>query len=216
MVIHKKIGNTITRRINISFIFGGRLMLALYIFILILLLLIVPFPIKLRVIFQDLDLEVYLYRFKVFSLQKTLKKKKEKEKCKPKKEKKKPKKKKLQFNLEVLKNIIYKLNHNPIKPKMRLCYQMNYSTGDAANTAKIYGIIYQVITTFYMILNIPFKIVENDMNLTPNFQSEGIYVKIKIKSIIFLNLVKIIYMILLILLSLKYKEVDPKGESYGM
>ncbi|MBK1810972.1 DUF2953 domain-containing protein [Clostridium sp. YIM B02505] len=191
-------------------------MLALYIFILILLLLIVPFPIKLRVIFQDLDLEVYLYRFKVFSLQKTLKKKKEKEKCKPKKEKKKPKKKKLQFNLEVLKNIIYKLNHNPIKPKMRLCYQMNYSTGDAANTAKIYGIIYQVITTFYMILNIPFKIVENDMNLTPNFQSEGIYVKIKIKSIIFLNLVKIIYMILLILLSLKYKEVDPKGESYGM
>jgi hypothetical protein len=176
----------------------------------------IPFPVKIQVVFKEMDLKVYLYKFKVFSLIETLKKKteKDKKKCKPKKEKKK--KKKLVMNLSVVQNIIYKLNNNPIKPKIRLYYDINYSTGDAASTAILYGIIYQAIAVLSIIISVLLNITINKTDIAPNFQSEDVFVKIQFKSIIFLNLVKIIYMILLILLSLKYKEVDPKGESYGM
>lgn len=149
--------------------------------LIILLVLLLPIPIKTSVFYSEKKLGIYLYKFKLNM---------NKMKKKPKVNKIHPKKKK---SLSTIKLGVNVLRHNLLKPHINLNINFMYGLDNAATTAQLYGLLNLMNPAIYKFLD-EFFIVKNfDYNIQANFNK--ILLKFNIVSIIFINLLTILYII---------------------
>lgn len=158
-----------------------------------LLLLFIPIPIKISISYSKGNYYIKLYKFYILK-SKTIDSpslKAEKHKKKPKQKKKLNNKYKPKFKdiLEILKS----LKRNKFKPKLKINGKLDYSTGDAKNTAISYGIINGVYPPILELIKILFSIKKVNINVNPIFKDE-IIVNFELISIIYTSIVKTIYM----------------------
>lgn len=174
----------------------------IYIIISIVTTLLTPIPIKTTVVFKDKNLNIYLYRFKIYS---TIKKEKMKEKVKEEIVKESTVSDIImdKITYQRVRKIMKSLCCNPIKPKVKMNYSIEYGFDDASTTAVSYGIIHQIISALNMSINVPLKLVNSQYKINPVFNCEKFFIHLNIKSIISVNLVKIIYIVVLVVLKLK-------------
>ncbi len=95
-----------------------------------------------------------------------------------------------------LKGIIELFINSKFKFTIRTKFRMDYSIEDAAINAITYGFLYQVTAFISTILNLFFKV----KNFTPtiNIKYNENFFKFESTSIIFINIAKIIYMVIVI------------------
>ncbi|GIM30551.1 hypothetical protein CPJCM30710_32170 [Clostridium polyendosporum] len=167
----------------------------LYIIITIVSTLLTPIPLKTTIILKDKNLNIYLYRFKIFSTAKKEKDLKIDHKISDTIRDK--------FNYPKARRLMNLLSCNPIKPKIKMNYSLEYGFDDASTTAVSYGIIHQIISALNIFINVPLKLIKSQSKINPVFNSGKFFIYLKIKSIISVNLVKIIYIIILVKLRLK-------------
>lgn len=180
--------------------------------LIILLIFFLPIPFKFIIHYSKENYYIRLYKFTL--LKKEIKKKvieneerreDNKEPTKPKKEKRLKKFFKRSYNPR---KIIKALDKNRFKPTMRIDGRFDYSLNDAALTAISYGVISSLMPSLLRLIKIIFKTKKIKLPISPQFKDEFI-VNFDIKSIIFLSLAQIIYMLFLILKgSVAHKEVN--------
>ncbi|WP_346885095.1 DUF2953 domain-containing protein [Clostridium sp. UBA4395] len=95
-----------------------------------------------------------------------------------------------------LKGIIELFIHSKFKFTIRTKFTVDYSIEDAAINAITYGFLYQITAFISTILNLFFKL----KNFTPtiNIKYNENFFKFESTSIIFINIAKIIYMVIVI------------------
>ncbi len=95
-----------------------------------------------------------------------------------------------------LKGIIELFINSKFKFTIRTKFRMDYSIEDAAINAITYGFLYQITAFISTILNLFFKV----KNFTPtiNIKYNENFFKFESTSIIFINIAKIIYMVIVI------------------
>lgn len=193
------------------------------IFLLILLLIILlPLPIIIKADYRNKKINIKLYKFTVldfdFSLDnitdeikhfeeskkkekkdddkkntdKSPSNKKEKNDTAEKKEKPKPL---LNIDYNFIMGCIEKLQNMWFKPTFRLTCSFSYSLADAARTALCYGALSSFPGIIYYLFKIPFKIKKFKVNVLPVFEDKFL-LKFNFKSIFFVSLANIIYMII--------------------
>ncbi|ERI91352.1 hypothetical protein HMPREF1982_03311 [Clostridiales bacterium oral taxon 876 str. F0540] len=159
--------------------------------LLLIILLLLPIPIKIRLSYLNKCLKLYIYRFQINPLKK-------KDKAEHKKKPKRTEiKRKLNFSdiLFIIKNI----NRNKLKPVLKLQILLNYGLADAAVTGISYGVISYLISLVPNFFSIPFKIKKYKSTINPDFNNFKL--ETKIESIIYISLVKIIYMSFIVIKS---------------
>lgn len=172
--------------------------------VVLLILFFVPLPLYLTFSYSNNKLSVFIYKTKVFPTQNT------------KKSLKKPKNKTLYPKLlyfKILQQIYNKSGHFLFKSSLNITFDINFGLGDSYNTAIFYGLLSSFINSGYHFFNKIFRIKNYQVLLTPEFNKSML--KFTVKSIMFINLAKIIYMSILIYYyfkngsknSLKPKEV---------
>lgn len=171
-------------------------MFYLYLILFVILFLLIPIPIKLNINYSNHNYNLYIYNFKL-NAEKLLNHYKKKTIIKPLKEE--------DFDLKSMLHLVNYISSLKYKPTIRLKFYFNYGFVDASNTAIAYGYIYSMSPILYKILNIPFKIKRYDYNIKPNF--EGPFLESNINSIIFVNLIKIIYMFIFIRYKIKHLKL---------
>lgn len=163
----------------------------------------IPIPVKIRLIYKDKILNLYVYSFKI-NINKKIKQFKEKPS--------KPEKKKKGFdksiiNLDSIKLIVHKINCSRFKPTLRFLVNIEYGLIDAFSTGIAYGVIHSLSPFIYEALSVPFKIKKYNLKPKPNFNQ--LKLSAVLESIIFINLAKIIYMLLIVLATIrKIKKAD--------
>jgi hypothetical protein len=163
----------------------------------------IPIPIKIRLIYKDKILNLYLYSFKI-NINKKIKNIKEKLP--------KPPKKKKAFDKDFLtfdniKIILHRIKSSRFKPTLRLSIGIEYGLIDAFSTGIAYGVFHSFSPFIYEALSVPFKTKRYKLNLKPNFNQ--LELAAVIESIIFINLAKIIYMAIIVLITIrKIKKAD--------
>jgi hypothetical protein len=172
-----------------------------YIILAIILILLVPIPVKLTVAYEDNKLCLYIYNFNI--------KLDKKAKAKSKKAKKKvPKIPELE--LSDLKELINRIDCSRFKPTLRMHISLIYGLLDACSTGVAYGIINSLSPFLYKMLTIVFKVKKFKLDVKPDF--DQLIINTRIKSIIFINLGKIIYILMIILKffkAIKQKHNEP-------
>ena len=168
--------------------------------IIILLILLLPIPIKLSICYSKENYYIKLYKFTI--LKKGTKNGVENNKKKINEKKINEIKKKKTSNFFFTrsfdpKKIVKALDRNKFKPTLRLEGSLSYSLNDAAKTAISYGAISATMPLILRIINVFFKSKKFKFPITPQFKDDFI-VNFDIKSIIFLSLAQIIYMLFLI------------------
>lgn len=168
-------------------------------FILLLLTVLIFYPIKLKIkiILSEKDLEMFFYKKNIFSLKELIKKKQAQSKSEPCKENKeeedfsknKPSKKNIKFPVKKLINILY---YNKFKPSLKLSLDITYSTEDAALTAIFYGIIHQLSSFLYVLLDTFFNFKNFSKEINPQFNDIN-SILFEIEGIITINFAQIIY-----------------------
>lgn len=153
-------------------------MIVLLIFLLVLLL---PIPIKTSILYSEKKLGIYLYNFKL-NKRKLIKKATT--------TKIPLKKKKV---LSILKLGINVLRNNFFKPYIKLNINFMYGLDDAANTAEVYGLLNLMNPVIYKIFGEFFFVKNFVYNIHASFNKT--ILKFNIRSIIFINLLTILYMI---------------------
>ncbi|MFD3157368.1 DUF2953 domain-containing protein [Haloimpatiens sp. FM7330] len=171
-----------------------------------------PIPIKIQLKFMDNKFELYFYNKKI-DLKKT------KDTDSKKKKKKRSKLKYFQtkkLTKDILINIYNILEFNPLfKPSLKFKYYLSIGTDDAAKTALLFGLINTMPAYIYKFLSNFFKVKKYKYHINPNFNKKEI--NIQISSIIFANIVKVIYMIFKILsISKKYKNKPTNSNNFKM
>jgi hypothetical protein len=177
----------------------------MYVFIkilaVIMIILFIPIPFSIRLRYID-EPEVYVYSFKLNlrRIQNIIKKRKAKKTdCD---EEDKDKYSKLKYYKEIISNI----GRLRFKPNLKLRLKSHYGLNDAAVTGISYGIISGALAACYEVLNKFFNIKEYDLSVRPEYNK--LTFDCDIKCIIFINLAKIIYMVIIFLKSIKKsKEV---------
>lgn len=164
---------------------------SLVIIILFILLLFIPIPFTFQVIYQNSNVSLYVYKKFIFSF----KEYKEKSDIKKKKIKREIRH---DFNLIDFKTLILVLYKNPFKPKLNLSLSLNYSLDDASLTAITYGFINQFLGIAYSFINTLFNISSLDYRILPEFK-DTFELFLDIKGIIYINIVKLIYILFLYL-----------------
>ncbi len=161
--------------------------------LILLLLLFIPIPIKISISYSKGNYYIKLYKFYILKSKATDSPSLEEKKInnKPKSKKKIFSKYKPKFKdiLEILKS----LNKNKFKPKLKVNCKLDYSTGDAKNTAISYGIINGVYPPILELIKIFFSIKKAHINVNPIFKDE-ILVNFELISIIYTSIVKTIFM----------------------
>ncbi len=183
-------------------------------FLLILMIIILaPIPLKISIYYSFDNYYIKLYKFTIISKEK-IKKKKQSSNTKSKSHKKKKDSLNI-FDIIHKKYLIQKLYNSKFKPKINLKGNLDYSLNDSAHTAITYGLLSQFTPIFYFVLSIPYKINKFKFNINPLFEDKFL-VKFEISSIIFISIVKIIYVLIIIFKSVLYsEEVDPYiGNNY--
>lgn len=164
----------------------------MFFIIFILIILFFPFPIILSLKYKEKNLCVFFFGVKIYP----------NKKLKIKSKKKKPKKKlNTSFYITIFKTLFYKITTNPFKPYLHFNLNIYYGLNDAAKTAILNGVIRSFSPSLYQLFNLIFKTTKYNLNITPIFEKSTL--RIEIKSIIFINIAKIIYMTLVILKALK-------------
>ena len=143
--------------------------------IIILLILLLPIPIKVSICYSKENYYIKLYKFTIL---------------------KKRTKNGVENNFDP-KKIIKALDRNKFKPTLRLEGSLSYSLNDAAKTAISYGAISATMPLILRVINVLFKSKKFKFPITPQFKDDFI-VNFDIKSIIFLSVAQIIYMLFLI------------------
>lgn len=170
------------------------LFIKILVVIVIILLIPIPFSIRLRYIDEP---EVYVYRFKLNLrlIQSMIKKRKvKKTDCD---EEDKDNYSKLKYYKEIISNI----GRLKFKPNLKLSLKSHYGLNDAAVTGISYGIISAALAAIYEVLNIFFNIKEYNLSVHPEYNK--LTFDCDAKCIIFINLAKIIYMVIILLKSIK-------------
>ncbi len=181
------------------------------IFIIILIILFLPLPIKIKLEYSNKNLVIKLYKYMIFSSLNGVENKYLKKLIKN-----KPKikdnniKSKSQRNL--IKKISYKklyknISTNKLKPKIKLNASLIYGIDDAAVSAILYGLLCNIPTLLYFILNIIFKVKNLSFDIKPKFNTT--LLTFGITSIFYFNIANIIYMLFLLFKSKENKEVAP-------
>ncbi len=152
----------------------------------------IPLPLFLTCRYKNNKLNVYVYNIKIYPTKKTIDAVKE------------PKPKTLYPKLAYLKTIrhIYIYSNAALsKSTLRLKSHISYGFDDPCTTAILYGIFHSVSEYLYILFSDLVKVKNFNVSITPVF-NKSVF-EFEIKSIIFINLAKIIYIILLIYVSFR-------------
>lgn len=178
--------------------------------IILLLLILIPIPIKISMFYSNNNYYIKVYNFNIISSKKS-KKINTYINCKLNKliERTSIDTSNIDFNFYklFLKKLIFNLKRNKHKPKFKFNGELSYSLFDSFNTAIFYGILSTFFSFIYRGLNIPFKMKKSKLNIKPVFK-DTLSINFYCKSIIFLSLGKVIYMLVIFLKTyLQVKEV---------
>lgn len=166
--------------------------------IIILLILLLPIPIKVSICYSKENYYIKLYKFTILKNHTENWVENNKKKINQKKVTKKKKNSNFFFTRSFdPKKILKALDRNKFKPTLRLEGSLSYSLNDAAKTAISYGAISATMPLILRIITVLFKSKKFKFPITPQFKDDFI-VNFDIKSIIFLSLAQIIYMLFLI------------------
>lgn len=187
----------------------------------------IPIPLKFKVYFSQDNYYIYFYRLDILSknhglVRKFMNNKKNKSNKKQKSSDKNSedsksteketsfknkKQKKSKLNID-FKKLFKNIKSNKFKPKIKFDSTLNYSLGDAANTAISVGILYNLNPILYFVLSILFKVKKLNLKFNPIFKDKIIY-ELTLTCIITFNLAQIIYMLILFIKSTsKIQEVS--------
>ncbi|OFI07620.1 hypothetical protein CLOACE_02240 [Clostridium acetireducens DSM 10703] len=176
----------------------------MYLFIVVLFfILFIPFPIKICFYYNNGKINVFLYKI---NLSNNINKK-----YNIKKEGKKEYDNKEKVSYVYLKNTygsIYKIFQSlKFKPKLSFHISLYYGLGDAAHTAIFYGILNSLYTVIYKTIDNFFNIKHIAFKVKPNLENKVL--KVNITSIFYINLAKLIYMLIIFFIkSHKNKSVN--------
>lgn len=175
-----------------------------FIFLVILLIFFIPVPIKFNIYYSTINYYIKLYGLTIIS----------KKKCSHiiKHHKVKPSLKKEHkffsrfYNIDLksiyLKTLISNLYNSKFKPLFKIKFSLDYSLSDAAKTAIFYGVLCQIPPLIYVLINIPFNTYRVNFKINPIFEDKFL-LKIETSSIIFISFANIIYIIIILLKSIK-------------
>ena len=104
------------------------------------------------------------------------------------------------FYFLILKDYLKRLSSTKFKPKLILGFSFKYSTNDAAVTSLIYPLINEFLSLVCTILKIPFKLKFKTVSITPEYKNK-VDIYLVINCIFIVNIVKLTYMIILLLIS---------------
>lgn len=158
----------------------------------ILVILFIPLKVRITLSFDKcsgLQIFIYNYNIKTSKIYKKLTSKEKKAK--------KAKEPKKNININTLWLLLKKLDNNSYKPKLYLNSNIDFQVEDAAYTAMIYGISNALIPFIERFINVFFSISSFKIHINPLFNNEN-SVSFNIKSIIKVNLAKLIYMAIII------------------
>lgn len=158
----------------------------------VILIMFIPLPLFLTFIYEENKLAVYVYNIKVHPSEKTKNTVK-----KPKSNTMYPK----ALYIRIIKHIYRKSNHTLFKSSLKFKCNILYGLDDACATALLYGVLNSTLQCFYHLFSELFRVKDFDIDITPKF-NKSIF-KLKVNSIIFINLAKIIYIVYLIYISFK-------------
>lgn len=165
----------------------------IYILIAILLILILPIPIEIKLIYKDNIFQFYIYNFEVNLKKRTKKKIKRRTANAAKKSKK--------IDFDSAKLILHKIDCAKFKPTLKMNMKIKLGTGDASYTGISCGALYYFSPIIYRILEVIFKIKSYNFDVKPDF--DNLSLNTYINSIIFVSFAKIIYMLILLINSVK-------------
>ena len=120
------------------------------------------------------------------------------------------------FNLSEIKLIIGKLKHLKLKPTLTLKTKLEYGFNDAAFVAILFGLIHSTHSLLYLVLRDFVKVKNIDLKVIPHFEENDF--NMETLSIIYMNLVKIIYMAFVMsicLIKIKHRKSSLKKYKGG-
>jgi hypothetical protein len=166
-----------------------------------------PIPIKITLKYTNKLLEIYIYNKKLNINVPSTNKLKHKTKSKTNLVSKFIK----SINFNDIRQIVYKIINLKFKPSLILKTKLEYGVDDAAFVAILFGMIHSAYSFLYLLLKNFVTVKTIDLKVTPYFEEKDF--KIKIKSIIYVSLAKIIYMaiimsICLINIKLSHKKIN--------
>jgi hypothetical protein len=159
----------------------------------ILLLFFIPIPIKITVTYKNNHLCLFVYKFNI-KLSKKEKKKLNKD----------AKKSYRSFNITFsdIMDLIHEIDCLRFKPTLRMKIILDYGLVDASSTGIAFGVLNSFSPFIFRLLSIMFKVKKYDLKINPNFNQ--LMLKGSIKSIIFISLAKIIYIMIKAIKQLKF------------
>lgn len=181
--------------------FGGNFVIIAFI-VISLFLFFIPLPLYLKFFFRDNKLSVFVYSFKIYP-RRSVKKLIEE----PKKHTFYPK----VLYIKIFQNIYNKSGHFLYKSALKIDFDIKYGLNDAYTTAMSYGILQSLINSGYYFFNRIFRIVSYKPNIKLKY--DEFFLEFTVKSIIYINLAKIIYITLLIYISFRKgakENLNPK------
>ena len=180
--------------------------IGIIVFLLILTIILFPIPLKITLKCSNKVLEIYIYN----------------KKLKP----KIPSKKDLEctekenflrsLNLNDIRLIVYKIKNLKLKPSLILKTKLEYGFNDAAFVAILFGLIHTSYSFMYLLLINFVKVKNIDLKVIPHFEENDF--NLEILSIIYMNLVKIIYMTFVMsicLIKIKHRKTNLKKYKGG-
>lgn len=151
-------------------------MIVIYLVTALFALLLIPLPVKISTVYDNRLLAIKIYNHKI--------------ELQSKHEVKENAKAAISMDINI-KPILKFLQKNRLKPSLRLNLKLVYGFGDAAYTGIFYGIIHAVCPFLIELLKGIAKVKKSKMSINPEFD-KSIF-NLQISSIIFINLVQVIY-----------------------
>lgn len=174
-------------------------------FLLITIVLFLPIPFKIYISFEDNELIVKLYNKKIFTFGENLKK------SSSNKTKKKEPKIKFYKNKKLSpKKLITKMKNSKFKPYLNFQGFLSFGLEDAALCAILYGISCNFTYILKVILSKFLNLKFFNMSIEPKFNTKTLF--FNIRSIFYLSIANIIYILFLILNSFEIIEGTLKKE----
>ena len=111
------------------------------------------------------------------------------------------------INPKNARKVIKLLRRNKFKLGLKVHIKIYYSLEDAAHVAILYGVLSSVLSYLNTVLSMFFNVKKYKFNIYPQYNNN--YVNFQITSIVFINLAKIIYICVIIIYNLKFKDRKP-------
>lgn len=180
--------------------------IGIIIFLLSLTIILFPIPLKITLKYTNKVLEIYIYNKKLRTNKITENDIEHIPNLKPFKV----------FTLNEIKLITHKLKNLKLKPTLVLKTKLEYGFDDAAFVAILFGLIHSTHSFLYLLLLNFVKVKSVDLKVIPHFEENDF--NMETLSIIYMNLVKIIYMTFIMsicLLKIKRKRSNIKKYKGG-